>query len=117
MLGIVSGEAPTALAAAVAGDAFVLPGKIAWLGSYTSGVTSGAKFRCNRDVGTTSPRTSNGYTATFALLQVSIVAVNSLIRSGSSANPAVNRIKLFLPGIAERFFARSRTESSRVDAA
>jgi len=65
-------------------------------------------------VGATKPRTSSGYTATFALLHASIVAVNSDMRSGFNSNPAVKRIKLFLPGMLARFFARLRIESNRV---
>src|ERR1700722_17288029 len=66
------------------------------------------------DIGVTSPRTSRGYIATLALLQTSMVAVNSDCRSGVIANPAVKRIMLFRPGMLARFFAISRMASSKV---
>ena len=43
-----------------------------------------------------------------------MVAVNSLVTSESSGNPAVKRIKLLRPGTPARFFARLRIASSRV---
>src|ERR1700677_3965611 len=52
------------------------------------------------------------YTATLALLQASMVAVSSLETSPSSGNPAVKRIRLFRPGIGERFLAKLRIEIS-----
>ena len=59
-----------------------------------------------------------GYTDTFALLQASIVAVSSEMRSGSSVGkPAESKISILRPGIARRFLARLRMESSVLRAA
>jgi hypothetical protein len=66
------------------------------------------------DIGVASPRTSSGYIATFALLQTSIVAVNSDWRSGVIANPDVNRIMLFRPGMLARLCAIFRIASNRL---
>src|SRR5476649_2617510 len=54
--------------------------------------------------------------ATFALLQASIVAVNSDSFSGVRANPEENSTSILRPGTARRFFAKLRTPSSIVRA-
>src|SRR5207302_7287866 len=59
--------------------------------------------------GATNPRTSIGYTATFALLQASMTALNSDCLSGVSGKPEVSSTRLLRPGTAARFLARSRT--------
>src|SRR3984893_10010667 len=54
--------------------------------------------------------------ATFALLQASIVAVNSDSFSGVNAKPAEKSTSIFRPGTARKFLARLRTASSMVRA-
>src|SRR5271165_408183 len=54
---------------------------------------------------------------TLALLQASMVAVSSEMRSGSSVGkPAEKRISILRPGTVRRFFARLRTASNMVRA-
>src|SRR5579872_2799936 len=48
--------------------------------------------------GATSPRTSTGYTATFALLQASITAFNSDSSSIVMGKPALSMTRVFRPG-------------------
>src|SRR5208283_102012 len=60
-----------------------------------------------------SPRTSSVYTATLALLQASIVAVSSDIRSASKGKPAEKRMTILRPGIERRFLAKLRMERNR----
>jgi hypothetical protein len=57
----------------------------------------------------TSPRTSIGYTATFARLQASIVAVTSEIWSSRTRNPAVSSTSVLRPGTVLSVFARLRS--------
>src|SRR5580658_10574817 len=64
--------------------------------------------------GATKPRTSMGYTATLALLQESITAVNSDCRSGVKGKPAVSMMRVLRPGTAAIFFARLRSASITV---
>src|SRR5258708_25166864 len=59
----------------------------------------------------TRPRTSIGYTATFALLHASIVAVSSDRTSSVNAKPEVRKIKVLRPGTAARFLAIVRNAS------
>src|SRR5581483_4575436 len=64
------------------------------------------------DSGATSPRTSLGYTATFALLHVSMVAVNSASVSGFLGNPDVRNTRLFRPGTVPSPLATLRSASN-----
>jgi hypothetical protein len=66
--------------------------------------------------GAIKPRASNAYTATFALLQASIVAVSSDWFSEVSGKPPEKRTTIFLPAMLRRFFARLRTASSMLRA-
>ena len=54
--------------------------------------------------------------AGLALLQASMVAVSSDIRSVVNGNPAEKRISILRPGTARRFFARLRIDNSIVRA-
>ena len=63
-----------------------------------------------------NPRASSVYTATFDLLQASIVAVSSDWFSEVNGKPPEKRTTIFLPGMLRRFFARLRTASSMLRA-
>src|SRR6266850_2122318 len=54
--------------------------------------------------------------ATFALLQASMVAVNSDSFSAVTAKPAEKRTSILRPGTVRKFLARLRTDSNMVRA-
>src|SRR5258707_9365778 len=64
----------------------------------------------------TKPRASKAYTATFDLLQASMVAVSSDWFSVVSGNPPENSTTIFRPGMARRFLAKLRTASNMLRA-
>src|ERR1017187_126758 len=68
--------------------------------------------RCMLGMGATRPRTSRGYTATFARLQASIVTVSSARASLVSGKPAVSMMTVLRPGTPSRPLARPLRASS-----